>query len=168
MPGLSPAPPRADIALVTMPFAPLDQPSLALSLLQAGLPAGRAVVLYETLRFAALVGPERYVHTVGGSWPSGHLVGEWVFAEAAFGPDEERDRAYVAEFLTERRDIALACREAVDSFLDDALARVLELRPTIVGFTDVFQQQVASLALARRIKEARSDALVVFGGANCE
>ena len=45
---------------------------------------------------------------------------------------------------------------------------MLELRPAIVGFTDVFHQQVASLALARRIKASGSDALVVFGGANCE
>ena len=164
-----------------MPFAPLGQPSLALSLLQASLAPGRAVILYETLRFASIVGPDRYEHIVAGPSPSAHLVGEWIFAEAAFGPDADRDRAYTDQFLidpeghqrdrahgAERRAVALECRESVESFLDEALERVLQLEPRIVGFTSVFQQQVASLALARQIKESGSDAVVVFGGANCE
>ena len=37
-----------------------------------------------------------------------------------------------------------------------------------MGFTSVFQQHVASLALARLIKQARPDIFVVLGGANCE
>src|SRR5439155_6611144 len=41
-------------------------------------------------------------------------------------------------------------------------------RPKFVGFTSVFQQHVASLALARRIKRALPDTFVAMGGANCE
>src|SRR5207244_4488072 len=48
------------------------------------------------------------------------------------------------------------------------LAEIVDARPAIVGFTSVFQQHVASLALARRLKTARPSTYVVFGGANCE
>src|SRR5205085_9603541 len=35
-----------------------------------------------------------------------------------------------------------------------------------VGFTSTFQQNVASFALARRIKESHPDVAILFGGAN--
>src|SRR5262249_2140728 len=38
----------------------------------------------------------------------------------------------------------------------------------IVGFTTTFNQTMASLALARRLKERFPGLCVVFGGANCE
>jgi ribosomal peptide maturation radical SAM protein 1 len=45
---------------------------------------------------------------------------------------------------------------------------VLHEDPRLVGFTSVFQQHTASLALAKRIKQARPEISIVFGGANCE
>jgi ribosomal peptide maturation radical SAM protein 1 len=38
----------------------------------------------------------------------------------------------------------------------------------LVGFTSVFEQHVASLALARRLKQRYPDLFVMMGGANCE
>ncbi|MCM2255031.1 MAG: RiPP maturation radical SAM C-methyltransferase, partial [Vicinamibacteria bacterium] len=48
------------------------------------------------------------------------------------------------------------------------LAEILAAGPRLVGFTSIFQQHVASLALARRLKQASPATFVVFGGANCE
>jgi ribosomal peptide maturation radical SAM protein 1 len=45
---------------------------------------------------------------------------------------------------------------------------LLREAPGIVGFTSMFQQHNASLALARRLKRASPSTFVVFGGANCE
>ncbi|MGI9606379.1 MAG: RiPP maturation radical SAM C-methyltransferase [Acidimicrobiales bacterium] len=174
-----------DVALVTMPFAPLPQPSLALSLLKGMLEPGRARIFYETIRFAEEIGSGLYDRVTDGLPVTTHLVGDWLFAEAAFGADDARDRAYVDRFLSparairERagrettvdadvRDELLDCRAQIDSYLDRALERVLSYEPTIVGFTSVFQQHVGSLALARRIKETRPDTTIVMGGANCE
>src|SRR6185503_12803258 len=53
-------------------------------------------------------------------------------------------------------------------FLEECLEEVVAARPRLVGFTSVFQQHVASLALARRIKRALPETFIVFGGANCE
>src|SRR5213075_59060 len=38
----------------------------------------------------------------------------------------------------------------------------------IVGFTSTFQQNLASLALAGRIKQRHPEVLIAFGGSNCE
>src|SRR5581483_6787272 len=45
---------------------------------------------------------------------------------------------------------------------------VLELRPRLIGFTTVFPQHVASLALAKRLKARAPSVPIVFGGSNCE
>jgi ribosomal peptide maturation radical SAM protein 1 len=59
-------------------------------------------------------------------------------------------------------------RSVVPSFL----AEVLEIADwnsyRIIGFSSTFQQHVASLALARLLRRTAPDAVIVFGGANCE
>src|SRR5262249_23778923 len=46
--------------------------------------------------------------------------------------------------------------------------RIQRNQPQIVGFTSVFQQHTASLALAKRLKATNPNVTIVFGGANCE
>lgn len=130
---------------------------------------GRATILYETLRFASLIGFDRYLR-IANELPTVHLVGEWIFAGAAFGQNDDRDEKYLAEHTPTARLRAdlLECRALADSYIDDALSRVMETEPLIVGFTSVFEQHVASLALARRIKDVRPETTIVMGGANCE
>ena len=62
----------------------------------------------------------------------------------------------------------LRTRERVDLFLASCLELVLAESPRIVGFTSVFQQHTASLALAKRVKNASPETLIVFGGPNCD
>ena len=120
------------------------------------------------------------------STTTGTLAGEWIFASALFPqirPDTEgylhgvleAPRPVFAskvpgvqpEVATEFRDL-LEARGKVDRFLDDCLERVVDLRPRIVGFTSVFLQHVASLALAKRLKARAPDIFILIGGANCE
>lgn len=174
-----------DVVLVSMPFGPEMSPSLGLSLLKAGLEARGipAEVLYFTLRFAERVGVGFYSRVAtDGSRSVRELLGEWIFRPALFGAAPRDDARYVDEVLTRRtpwggrgrplpRSLvtrAFAARERVEPFLRDCLSAVLARRPRVVGFTSVFQQHVASLALARRLKTARPSTHVVFGGANCE
>src|ERR1051325_1775474 len=56
----------------------------------------------------------------------------------------------------------------VDDFLAECLDEVLADGPRVVGFTSMFAQHVAALALAQRIKARRPDWFVIFGGSNCE
>ena len=109
-------------------------------------------------------------------------AGEWIFSHALAEQTNEQVERYVEEIL-QRRDGYLVKRAAaspsliagilrartrVHRFLDRCADDIQAERPSIVGFTSIFQQHVASLALARRVKERLPDVLIVFGGANCE
>lgn len=174
-----------EVILISMPFGILTHPSLGLSLLKGALASSDVSVkiLYFTLRFAELIGSRRYQVIANGEPAIHDLIGEWIFAEALSGPEALDKEGYIndvlrghapahmspckplPEALIER---FLAIRAQVDDFMDECLEKVLRSHPKIVGFTSVFQQHVASLALAKRIKAVAPETQIVFGGANCE
>ena len=173
MPGLEtpPAGSRPRVLLVSMPFAAISMPSLALGLLKAELArAGVACdVLYLNVLFAQMVGWSAY-GVVERS--SALLAGEQMFAHDLFGSRIPPDRAYEAEVLC-RVEPRIRCelrhlRAHVASFLANCLERVSWGAYDIIGFSSVFEQNVPSLSLARRVKARWPRAVIVFGGANCE
>ncbi len=176
-----------DVLLVSMPFGPLFSPSIALSLLKASLSARGigARVRYFSLDFAERIGQGLY-SDIGteGRPPMVMLSGEWIFSGAVFPPARHAEEAYVAEVLqrpspatargsaapvTEARARSVRrARAEVESFLEACLAEIVDSRPKVVGFTSIFQQHLASLALAKRVKAALPRTVIVMGGANCE
>src|SRR5262245_27404616 len=179
--------PRLDVLLVSMPFGSAFAPSLGLSLLKAGL-VNRDIscrVRYFSIQFAELTGQAFYQGIAEDGRPrTRELAGEWIFSGSLFDWGEKDAQDYVDQILfnrgawTLRSEVApvsralakriLAARNQVGPFLDACLDEVLRDQPRIVGFTSIFQQHVASLALARRLKENRPDIYIVIGGANCE
>ena len=170
-----------------MPFGPELTPSLGLSLLKVGLsPLGISCrVLYLGLDLAGRLGVRPYSAIAADkAFAVRELAGEHVFREALFGPDPGADARWERDVLLARAcwpapglagDVAASflralrrARALAGPFLDRALGEVLAHRPRLVGFTSVFQQHVASLALARRVKEAAPGVTVVLGGAACE
>src|SRR3974390_1721827 len=83
------------------PRAP-HHPSLPPPRLKQAVPGHDAAVLYETLQFASVIGPDLYVRITNGEPSLTHLIGEWIFAEAAFGADPERSARYITDFLAEQ------------------------------------------------------------------
>jgi ribosomal peptide maturation radical SAM protein 1 len=169
-----------------MPFGHAFSPSIGLSLLKSALAAHglAASVRYFSLRFAELIGAHLYHDIASETRPSiEDLVGEWIFSRALFGPGA-RNEEYVDEILRRRAtwrsnkaaprasrrliERILRARERSEGFLEWCLQEVLRARPKVVGFTSMFQQHVASLALARMVKRSLPEAFIVFGGANCE
>src|SRR5262249_25155853 len=53
-------------------------------------------------------------------------------------------------------------------FISDLLDRYTLDQYDLVGFTSMFAQNLASFALARRIKIKNQNVIVIMGGANCE
>ena len=164
---------------VNMPNAEVTRPSLALGILKAVLAgAGHSArVIPGNLRFFEAVGPSAYNRIVQTAPPD--MVGEWVFAQAAF-PDHSIDDAAFFE-LVRTRDARLgslpaaeleerfrSIRDAVPEYLDALVDEVLTGDPVAVGCTSMFQQRCASLALLRRVKETRPSVTTLMGGANCE
>lgn len=177
----------ADVVLISMPFGSVFQPALSLSLLKAEIkPLGVSTrVLYPTLDFAKRIGIQRYNLIATNEPTILGLVGEWVFTPALFDGDtgvenyvqdvlharSPGQRSALGSMLSIGDDLIsriLALRLETKPFIEECLDRVLCLKPRIVGFTSTFQQQIASLALARRIKEEAPEVCIVFGGANCE
>lgn len=170
-----------------MPFGPLFSPSMALSLLKASLAAHGipSKARYFSLDFAARIGQDFY-SAIGteGRPPVVMLAGEWIFAGAVLPPPPGAEAAYVAEILrapipaTTRGSAAavseakarriVAARGVVDAFLEACVEEVVARRPRVLGLTSIFQQHLASLALAKRVKAVLPGTVIVMGGANCE
>jgi ribosomal peptide maturation radical SAM protein 1 len=171
-----------------MPFGPLNLPSIGLSLLRAGLEREQipAQIEYLTFPFADAIGAKLYTDIADGKPSTCHLFGEWVFASSLFEQSAEQTSRYVEELLRasvsacgvdeepqppaadDFVEAVLHARAVTTPFLDEYADRLAASRPRIVGFTSVFQQQLASLALAKRLKERCPDVVILFGGANCE
>jgi ribosomal peptide maturation radical SAM protein 1 len=164
------------LLLVNMPFSTV-RPALGVSLLKAHL-AGIGVparIEYLNMRFSKRLGGAAYFH-ISEVTPSELLTGDWVFAHclsAATGASANEYLAMVRErapraFGEEAVDGVLRARSLAGPFLDDCLREVDWPAYDLVGFTSTFGQNVASLALARRVKERHPGLRIVFGGANCE
>ncbi|GHH42566.1 RiPP maturation radical SAM C-methyltransferase [Lentzea cavernae] len=161
--------------LVSMPFQQVDRPSIQLGLLKAiaGAHGFPVRTLHAGLDFAERIGLGYFSLLADHRGPQ---IGEWLFSAEAFGAaapdpdglllDELADRlSYLDGPDVSARERLLATREQdVPAFLD-ALADELE-GVQLVGFTSTFQQNTASFALARRLKERSPGVLTVFGGAN--
>lgn len=173
-------PESTDVMLVSMPFAPLYKPSIGLSLLDASL-AGSGIssrVCYMMMLLADKLGDEQY-KLLSEDLPNAMLIGEWVFAEELFPGHDRWDfvdeivnappkTIGFAEPTPEVVDKIIQARRAAAEVVNRSLDIVCKADPGVVGFTSVFQQHTASLALARRIREALPDTKIIFGGSNCE
>lgn len=171
------------VALVSMPFATLTRPSMALGLLQGVLRRDgmRCKSFYLNLDFAEAVGTKSY-HLGTHLGPTEFLVGDWAFAEAAFGADAPEADLYLAclarawrggsgQVPAQAQGVLRALRYmrgAAAAFTRRAAEQVLAWRPTIVGCTTSLEQTVASLALLREIKRRDPSVVTMLGGANCE
>src|SRR5262245_43056721 len=159
-----------------MPFAALDRPALGLSLLKARLTAESIAcdVRYPAFAFADFIGAEEYLWLHCGL-PYTAFAGDWTFTADLHGTDDARDTAYIDEILRrtwrlDEQTVArvLHARAYCKPFLEHCLTAYDWECYDIVGFTSTFEQNIASLALARRLKDAHPDLLIVFGGANWE
>jgi len=168
-----------DIVLVSMPFAELQRPSIALGLLHASL-AGTGIqskVIYGNFGFAESIGLVAY--QAMQSTPTDHLLGEWCFAGGLFPASADKDEEYldlVLEIrchgfppeLEARKDQMRWVRDQTTAYIDRLAEDIVARRPKIVGCSSVFQQHCASLALLKRIRELSPDTVLLMGGANCE
>jgi ribosomal peptide maturation radical SAM protein 1 len=164
------------VLLVSMPFGALERPALSLGLLQAHCNrlGVQCDTLYLTFAFAEWVGVSDYLW-LGSELPYTAFAGEWLFAEALYGRRPESDAAYERDVLRAEwglDDAQIArlkrLRMRVRPFLDHCVRTVDWGAFTFVGFTSTFHQNLPSLAMAARVKEAWPQMTIAFGGANWE
>ena len=166
------------VALICMPFASGQRPSIQIGLITAvAEQAGFEVDAYHfNLDLAAQLSPALYENFCEHR---GNLTGEWLFAPAAFRSEAPSDEASYFQAYPEELEWARKLgkdevflvdlrQRVLPSFIENCLTAVDWSRYRVVAFSSVFQQNVACLALARRIKECYPNATSVFGGANME
>lgn len=165
------------IALVSMPTLRDDVPSFQLALLKPTLErAGYTVVPHSLfLEFSRHIGPSlnRALAEVHMS-----LAGEWIWTRCAFGdvrPSSEylsrfhHDLVSITEPAQETPEALVRLRDqACPAFIERVVADHDWSQYAFVGFTVVFQQMIASLALAKALKARWPTLPIVFGGATFE
>ena len=165
---------QAQVALVNMPFSFSKYPSIQLGTLSALLKAkGVAVDCHHlNVRFAHKIGVPLYEAIC----EKRALFGEWLFSYLLFRDNPKR-AAYPRVFKPVFEQIARESGQPV-SFFEDMASRTAPQFLTaamagidwgqykLVGFTSTFDQNVASLTMAKLIKDLYPDVKIVFGGAN--
>jgi ribosomal peptide maturation radical SAM protein 1 len=164
------------VLLLSMPMGALERPALGLSLLKARLAESgiECDVRYLTFAFAEFIGQGDY-QWMCYELPYTAFAGDWSFTDALYGERPEAAQAYVGDVLRDtwrlsESDIGriLHIRSMVPYFLSHCMDAIPWQDYTIVGFTSTFEQNIASLALAKRIKQRSPGLSIVFGGANWE
>lgn len=167
------------IALVNMPLANLALPSLALTQLDAvvrktlgdRVRCGVHYLNHEFALYAGLAAHDELMSFV--HHPTG--LGDWFFRPLAFPDQPDNSDAYFQRYYPQHdprnralRDLVLEKRAGLAAHFDAMIDRYGLDAADVVGFTSMFSQHAATLAMARRIKERNPAAVVVVGGANCE
>ncbi len=165
------------VALISMPTLSARFPSFQLALLkptleQAGIPVQTfSLFMY----FGTFVG-WRINETLADVYPS--MVGEWLWTRAAFG-DFAIDDEY---FEIYRNNLEAICHKAgctlddlrrlretaAPAFIEFCMNSVDWSRFGVIGFSVVFQQTLASIALANALKKRYPHIPIMMGGATFE
>lgn len=168
------------IAFVNMPFAALQRPSIALTQLESVIDReyqGRVstAIHYLNQDFGREYGIDRYQHVVQSIDALNGGFGDWFFRSVAFPDVPDNSESYFHRYYVEEtrehqlmRAFVAAERPRLAPYLDSLIDRYALDQADIVGFTSMFTQNVASFAMARRLKRRRPEILIAMGGANCE
>jgi ribosomal peptide maturation radical SAM protein 1 len=167
------------VALVSMPSLSARHPSFQLALLKpllesAGIPAQQ----FSLFMYLGTQVGWRLAENLADVWPC--LVGEWIWSKSAFGAqaNAEDDNFFASyaglfETICDRagctlEDIRRLRDVGAPEFIEFCLNAVDWSRFGLIGFTVVFQQLVASLALARALKQRYPNIPIIMGGASLE
>ncbi|HZF11549.1 MAG TPA: RiPP maturation radical SAM C-methyltransferase [Thermoanaerobaculia bacterium] len=168
------------IALINMPFAAADIPSIALAQLRSRVESELASevqceVLYPNLDFLNFLGPQFYEIISGSVQANTSGLGDWFFSLAAFPEKADNPEAYLVRHFSEHRaqlDVfrkqLTEKRRGAGAFLDSLIDLYRLDQCSLIGLTSMFSQNVANFALARKVKERNPGVVIVMGGANCE
>jgi ribosomal peptide maturation radical SAM protein 1 len=165
---------KARVALVNMPFSYSKYPSIQLGTLSALLKTKDIPVdcHHLNVRFAHKIGVPLYEMIC----EKRALFGEWLFSHLLFRDNPKRGdypRVFkpVFEQIAQQSGHPMAFFEdmamrTAPQFLTWAMTAIDWGQYKLVGFTSTFDQNVASLTMAKLIKDLYPDVKIVFGGAN--
>lgn len=165
---------EAQVALVNMPFSYSKYPSIQLGTLSARLKSqGIPVDCHHlNVRFAHEIGVPLHElicdkRALFGEWLFSYLLfrnnPKWADYPSVFKPVFEEVARETASSIGYFEEIAT---RIAPQFLMSMLTGIEWGKYKLVGFTSTFDQNVASLTMAKLIKDIYPEVIIVFGGAN--
>jgi len=174
------------VSIVSMPFKDLRYPSIQLGILTRCLERAGIAARSHALELAFM--DHLHAKTAGGvggeplttdhylrvATQEFHVhLGDWIFKVPPYAAPLSDDEEYIAHVRSkgvsdEEITTALRMRSLVPEFLEAAADELLAGMPRVVGFSTVFQQNIASLVLAKILKARDPSLKIVFGGGNCD
>ena len=163
-----------------MPFAAAYMPSIALTQLKSILtekytPPACVNIHYLNHDFVHFMGNDFYSFMSGSMDALNTGVGDWLFRQVAFPDLTDNTAAYFQRFFPYKTPQQLAFkrqilekRQKLDAFLDTLIDKYKLDHADIIGFTSMFNQNIACFALAKKLKDRKPNIEIVIGGANCE
>ncbi len=166
------------VLLASMPASLPNYPNMALGLLKPAVQAAGfdCDVRYFSLDHLAEIGDAAHALMTDGRYHKAQIP-DWVFAAEANDRPEEWGldhittgfaRDFPDHWNAARLLTFLDLRAGAKAFIDRCHAAYDWSGYAVVGFTSSFQQNMASLALARRIKASHPGVFLIMGGANCQ
>ena len=163
-----------NLALINMPFGFHIYPSIQLGTLSTLLKSHGWPVKshYLNLHFAHQLGMPIYNQLCEKRF----LIGEWLFSHLLFG-ENPKNLNYVNHFDAHIDDVCQSIdrpreflievkTKMVPEFLQWALDAGDWGQYDVIGFSSTFNQNLASLTLAKLIKDKYPSVKIMFGGAN--
>lgn len=165
------------VALISMPTLSARFPSFQLALLKPTLEReGIPVQTFSLFMYFGTHVGWRINETLADVYPC--MLGEWIWTKAAFGDFANNDDY----FKIYRSNLEAICYKAgctlddlrrvretaTPAFIDFCLQSVDWSRFSVIGFSVVFQQTLASIALARALKQRYPHIPIMMGGAMFE
>jgi ribosomal peptide maturation radical SAM protein 1 len=173
------------VSLVSMPFKDLRHPPIQLGILEQCLT--RVGIATRSHSFELAFMEHLYVRTAEADEGQRLSVtdyqrvacqdfvvnlGDWIFKVSPYAEPSPEDDDYLnyarSQISEEAVVTAVRMKEFVPEFLTAAVDELVAGKPRIVGFSTVFQQNVASLVLAKLLKANDPSLTIVFGGGNCD
>ncbi|HEY3741310.1 MAG TPA: RiPP maturation radical SAM C-methyltransferase [Bryobacteraceae bacterium] len=171
------------LSLINMPFANAPVPSLALlqldQLVREGLSEQvSSRVLHLNQDVAEHFGLDFYMIIADSSEANLCGLGDWLFRKIVFPETEQDVDRYLKNTFRfighlfpnpdRAREVLLQKRRGLDALLDRLIDRYRLAEDDMVGFTSVFCQNMASFAMAKKLKTRKPEICTLMGGANCE
>src|SRR5438067_2567807 len=173
------------VSLVSMPFKDLRHPSIQLGILERCLARLGIATRSHSFQLAFMehlysrtaeaeeaqrLSVADYQHVADQDFAVN--LGDWIFKVSPYAepsPEDDEYLDYARSRISEEAVMtAVRMKRFVPGFLTAAADELLAGKPCIVGFSTVFQQNVASLVQAKILKARDPSLTIVFGGGNCD
>ncbi len=168
-----------NVLLISMPWTSLVEPSLGLSILKTQLEQKQIQVRvwHANLLLLKYLKASTYL-ALANSYALNDFLFTGIFEPQPSARQLTQLTTIVESLLEEplikasnftsadelQRSLLFIRNTIIPGYLDDCLEQIRLTKPTMVGFTCLFDQTIASVAFAKRIKQLYPDILVVMGG----